>query len=355
MIKSSIDGIRIAGIAASVPGQVRQNAEWGESFGAETVRKIVASTGIIQRHVSDGAICASDLCFDAAERMLGELGWDRKEIGMLVFISQSPDYILPATSFPLHERLGLSKSCAVFDINLGCSGYVYGLWVLSSLLSQSATQKGLLLVGETNSRLNSTEDRGTSLLVGDAGTATALEKSATGPRAHFVLGSDGSGFRDLMISAGGMRTPHTAETLKRREREDGSFRSDGEGFMNGAEVFAFTLREVPRMFKELRELSGAEDDVEYYVLHQANRFMLDHLVTKLKLPPEKVPLCLEEYGNTSSASIPLTLAVRLQDVLRQRSCRLIVAGFGVGFSWAAARIDLGPICVPEIGTVKEPV
>lgn len=354
MIKSSIDGIRLAGMAASVPEQVRQNTEWEASFGAETVRKIIASTGIVQRHVST-AICSSDLCFDAAQRMLGELGWDPQEVGILVFVSQSPDYILPATSFPLHERLGLSKSCAVFDINLGCSGYVYGLWVLSSLLTQSSAQKGLLLVGETNSRLNSSEDRGTSLLVGDAGTATALEKSAAAPRAHFVLGSDGAGYSHLMIPAGGMRTPHTAETLKRKVREDGSIRSDGEGLMNGAEVFAFTLREVPKMFKELREISAAEDEVDYYVLHQANKFMLDHLMAKLKVPSEKVPLSLDQYGNTSSASIPLTVAARLRDAVRQKSCRLMVAGFGVGFSWAAARIDVGPICLPEIGTVGEPV
>ena len=355
MIKSRIDGIRVAGLAASVPEQVRKNAEWGGRFGEDAVKKIIAATGVVQRHVSGERICASDLCFDAAERLIQELQWDRSEIGILVFVSQSPDYILPSTSFPLHSRLGLNKACAVFDINLGCSGYVYGLWVLSSLLLQSDAQKGLLLVGEINSRLNSPYDRGTALLAGDAGTATALEKSSVGRPSFYVLGTDGSGFRNLMISAGGMRTPHTAETLLRTERPDGSLRSDGEAHMNGSEVFTFTLREVPTMFKELREFSeGVEGEVDYYVLHQANRFILAHLAAKLKIPPEKLPLSLEQYGNTSSASVPLTIAACLRETVMEKSSRLILAGFGVGFSWAAVRIDIGPACVLDVGVVKEP-
>ena len=303
----TLKGVRLAAVAAAVPQQVRTLEQDARVFGAEEVRKVSDSTGVKVRHVS-AELCTTDLCFAAAEKILAELPTENKSIDALIFVSQTADHVLPASACTLQDRLGLSTDCAAFDINLGCSGYVYGLWVAAGLIAGGAVQRVLLLAGDTISHLCSPEDRSVALLFGDAGTATLLERDDTAETMHFVLGSDGSGREYLKVEAGGFRTPWTPESVVRHECEGGNQRSAADLYMNGAEVFSFTLKAVPALVRQVLALAGKSmEDLDAFVPHQANRFMLDHLTRRMKIPAEKLVLGLEDFGNTSSASIPLAL------------------------------------------------
>jgi 3-oxoacyl-[acyl-carrier-protein] synthase-3 len=265
--------------------------------------------------------------------LLRELDYDRQSIDTLIMVTQTQDYIMPSSSCLLQERLGLPQTCAAFDLNLGCSGYVYGLWLASSLLATGSATRVLLLNGETPTRYANKADRSVALLFGDAGSATVLEK---GPDAEsedwaFVLHSDGSGADDLIVRGGGFR---------QRFPDDPK-----ENFvaMNGSAVFNFTIRAVPALVRDTLELSGLPvQDVDYLVFHQSNRFIINHLVKKIGVEPEKVPIILGEFGNTGGPSVPLTVTqgglVRPDD----RSLRLMLLGYGVGLSWGSALVHLVP-------------
>ncbi|MBK5294523.1 MAG: ketoacyl-ACP synthase III [Acidobacteriia bacterium] len=344
---AAVAGVRIAGIASAVPSQREAVADAGRLFGAEEVERIQQSSGVQYRHIAPESICASDLCQAAAERLLEELGWPRESIGVLIFVSQTPDYVLPATSCALQARLGLAKDCAAFDVNLACSGYIYGLWMAA--LTVASGRRALLLVGDTTSRFVSTQDRTTALLFGDAGTATTLEPDSAAPPMHFELGTDGSGERNLIVPAGGFRLRHSEATAVRTEGGGGNLRSKEDLFMDGGEIFAFTLTCIPKLIRTILERTGwTADDVGHFVFHQSNRFILQHLSKRMKLPPEKVVLALENYGNTGSASIPLAITTHLRETVAAGSRRLILAGYGAGYSWGAAGVEVGPICVPEV-------
>jgi 3-oxoacyl-[acyl-carrier-protein] synthase-3 len=286
MASSEISGVRIAGIASAVPNQI-DTLESARFIDPEEARKIAGNVGVWKRRTAPKSICTSDLCFAAAERLMRELGWSPKEISGVIFVTQTPDYIMPATSHLLHNRLGLPASCYAFDINLGCSGYVYGLWVAASLM-QTVPGKTLLLVGETNTKVTSPQDRGVALLFGDAGTATALVSDPEAPAMFFEMGADGSGAPNLIIPAGGFRRPHDGLSGIRTEREGGNIRSDEDLFMDGPEIFVFTLRRVPGLVAAVLRNAGCKlDDIDWVVFHQANRFLLEHLAARIKIPAEK--------------------------------------------------------------------
>jgi 3-oxoacyl-[acyl-carrier-protein] synthase-3 len=354
MATSRISGVRIAGVASAIPEKFVTAEDDARVFGEAEIRKISESIGVKKRHVAPTGMCTSDLCFAASERLLSELDWSRESVDGLIFVSQSPDYFLPATSCCLQERLGLSKQCAALDINLGCSGYVYGLWVASHLLAGESVKRILLLVGDTSTQKISPHDRSVVPLFGDAGTATALERNKNAGEMVFQLGTDGSGKEHLIVPAGGFRHPHTERTAQRKKGDDGNIRSDEETYMNGAEIFAFTLREVPPLIKSVLGAAGWQaESVDAFVMHQANRFMLQHLAKKMKLPPERVIVALEDYGNTSSASIPLAMTHALAGKLKADPLRLVLAGFGVGFSWGAVTLTCGPAVMPDLVFVSE--
>ena len=353
MANGIIGNTEIIGVSSAVPSLVRDVSDDAKAFGEDEARRISEAVGVNRRCVVSPEICTSDLCFAAAERLLADLRWDRGTVDALVFVSQTPDYILPATACILHGRLGLAKQCAALDVNLGCSGYVYGLWLISHLIACGNVKRGLLLTGDTISRIVSPQDRSTAPLFGDAGTATALQYNAAAPPIFFELGTDGTGAKHLIVPAGGFRRPHTDETARRTEREGGNVRSEEDLFMDGAEVFAFTLREVPPMIKAVLNASQwTADSVDAFVMHQANRFMLQHLAKRLRIPLEKMPFSLHEYGNTSVSSIPLTLSHALSGDLKRKQLRLVLAGFGVGLSWGAAALACGPITSPDIVSVS---
>ncbi len=347
-------GVRVSGISSAIPERTLTVADVAQIFGAVEARKICENTGVQTRHIVPDGVCTSDLCFAAAERLIAEIEWERDSIDALIFVSQTPDYVMPATSCSLHGRLGLSKQCAAFDINLGCSGYVYGLWVASQLLAPGNVQRALLLVGDTVSRIVSPEDRSAAPLFGDAGTATALECDPDAAPIVFSLGTDGSGQDHLIVPAGCFRKPHTSETSKRSEREKGNIRSDEDLYMNGAEVFMFTLCEVPALVKStLKAANWTLESVDGVIMHQANAFMLNHLANRLHIPTDKFVLALEAFGNTSAASIPLAITHTWSNRSPNQQLRLLLTGFGVGWSWAGAAMTCDKMTLPELVVVPD--
>ncbi|CAD5253125.1 MULTISPECIES: 3-oxoacyl-ACP synthase III family protein [unclassified Imperialibacter] len=338
----SFNGIGISGLSAAVPANTIDNLGYQNGlFGKEAAHDIVSKTGIFERRFAPPGMCASDLCFAAAEKLLADLSIDRSEIDLVLFISQTPDYRMPATSVLLQNRLGLSKQTAAFDVNLGCSAFVYGLSIAFSFLQQGGFRKVLLLDGETRSRVYSENDRKVAYLFGDGGVAAVLERNKKFGDSYFSLNSDGSRENLIKIDAGGYRKPSSVDTVASRMVDDfGNVRSEEHGYMNGADVFNFVIDEIP---KDLRRLSEyAETDLhslDYYIFHQANSYMNNYLVKKLKIPVHKVPTSLERFGNTSSVSIPLTIVDKLKLQLRE-SNNVLLCGFGVGMSWASAILEM---------------
>ncbi|HEY2841396.1 MAG TPA: ketoacyl-ACP synthase III [Pirellulales bacterium] len=353
MTMAIIEQVRVAGIASAVPENVRTLADDAQIFGQQEIDRISQNIGVRKRHVvASEKTCASDLCFAAATRLLQEIGWERDTIEALIFVTQTPDHFMPATSCLLQDRLGLSKRCAAFDVNQSCAGYIYGLWVAASLTR--GCRRVLLLVGDTISRVVSPQDRTVTSLFGDAGTATALEWDESAQPIIFELGTDGSGARCLTVPAGAFRIPSTAAARERTERDGGNLRADVDLFMDGAEVFTFALREAPGMIQRTLAAAGRETaEIDAFVLHQANRFMIQQLTKRLRIPPEKAPLGLTDYGNTSSASIPLAITTELREKISQNPARLLLAGFGAGFAWGGAVLSIGPACLPPLILVAE--
>ncbi len=343
------DQVGITGIAAAVPSNKIINRDYIQYFAKEDVAEIVDKTGIEERRFADGGTCASDLCQAAAEKLIQDLGIDKSEIDLLVFVSQTPDYRMPATSVLLQDRLGLSKQTMAFDISLGCSAFVYAISVVFSLVQSGHIRKALLLDGETRSRAYHPKDRRVAFLFGDAGIAALIEKNSKFGRSFFSLNSDGSKEDLIKIKSGGYRYPSSLDSVKERVvDEHGNISTDEHGFMNGADVFNFVLKEIPSDFKRILDLSQVQiEDMDYFVFHQANAFMNGYLARRLKLPSEKVPSCIREFGNTSSVSIPLTIVSQLHGKLEGKK-KLLLSGFGVGMSWASTVMGFQDCFISEI-------
>ncbi len=351
-----MSGVSVRGVRACVPAMTR-TLEQENLIPDEAEReRLIGSIGVRSRHIARPDILTSDLCQKAADGLIEELGWARDEIDVLIMVTQSADYVIPATACALQSRLGLG-SCLAFDINLGCSGYAYGLWTAAALMKTltvanldgtSRPARALVLAGDVSTSKLLDGDRATVPLFGDAGSATALELNPGADDMYGVFGTDGSGAAHIMVEAGALKlpllplkgphAPDKADELYRKSRLH----------LNGTEVFNFTLRNVPPLVKAIFDAAGTTiDDIDYVLFHQANVFMLNHLRKKSGLPEDKVPIAMETYGNTSSASIPLTIAARLNDAFdRPRS--LVVMGFGVGWSWSAMKLTAGPMAAPQV-------
>lgn len=312
----------------------------------EEAEKMIESVGIRERRTCDDTTCASDLCYAAAKKLIDDNGIDPQSIDMLLFMSQSADYRCPATACILQHRLGLSKECAAMDLSLACSGYVYSLSCAMAYASLPGINRVLLLDGETFSKLVNPRDKVNVPLYGDAGTATLVEKGDF-DESVFILNTDGSGEDAVKIPAG-MRNPVTSQSCEEKERENGNWRNDLQVYMDGMEVFNFAIRVVPKGVRNiLSATSTAIDDIDYLVFHQSNRFMTDFFTKKLKFDPEKVPYCIGRFGNTSSASVPLTIVSELQGKLND--CKnVVMCGFGAGLSWGTANIHFKDCKISDI-------
>lgn len=353
MLKSVVDQVRFAGVRVAVPETRRSFLENPEPFTAEEARKLAASTGVREQRVLPPHLCASDLCAEAARGLLAQLGWEPSSVDVLIFVSQDPDYNLPATACVLQRELGLSTASACFDVGLGCSGFIYGTWIagrlLSGLVGPSGGGRALVLCGDTSTRHLRADDRSTLPIFGDAGAAVALETADGAPPMHVVVGTDGSGAPHLCIRAGGRRNTLVPPAVPRGAEEEERLFRESRLHLNGAEVFAFTLRIVPPLVRETLEFAGRTlDDIDVCVMHQANRLMLDHLRKKVGIPDEKFVVDMADFGNTSSASIPLAMAHRLAGPLSGGTSTALLAGFGVGWSWGSLIAAIGPIPAPEV-------
>ena len=336
MITSEFTGLRIAGVAAAVPTSCVKAHEYDEVFGEETVAKNVRSTGVAQTYHASDHQTSSDFAYVAAKKLMNEMDIDPDSIGVLIFTAAYLDYQVPPTACVLHARLGLSTDCIAFDTNLGCSGYVYGLQTMCSVLQSSSAKRGLLLTGDITSKVVSPLDK-SRLLFGDGGSATLIEKSEDAKPLRFAMKTDGTRFKSIIVPAGAYRNvgaPH-----EREEWFDGNIRSDYDLFMNGTDVFSFTMTDVPKLANEFMSHYGmSEEDFDSYVFHQPNLFILKHLIKKIKGPKEKLRISLDRYGNTSVCAIPVTICDTYHDQEGKR--QVFIYGFGVGLSWACASITV---------------
>lgn len=340
MATVSIEGISVKGISCCVPTIIERNIDV-TTISKEEIQKFIEVTGVEERRIASEATCTSDLCFKAGNDLLNSLEWERDSIEILVFVSQTSDYLLPVTSATLQDRLQLSKSCIAFDIPLGCSGYVYGISIITAMMKSLGLKRGLLLAGDTSSKLVSKTDKSAFPLFGDAASVTAFEMDSTPNKMLFDLGTDGSGYKAIIIPDGGSRNKVTAESIQVKEIEVGISRNQCQLVLEGMDVFSFGISQAPKTVNKLiNTFSINKDEVDYFVFHQANMMMNKMIAKKLKLPVEKVPYSLKKFGNTSSATIPLTIVTELKEKIKSADSRLILCGFGVGLSWGTIHLTL---------------
>lgn len=336
MAQVSLNGMAVRGIVGCVPEKEVSNEKDYPWFEASEIRKVTGMAGIKSRRMADEKTCTSDLCRAAAARLLSELDWDPASVDGLILVTQSQDYIMPSTSCILQHHLGLPESCAAFDVNLGCSAYVYGMWLANSLLFSKACRRILLMTGDTPSKFVDPKDRATALIFGDAGSATALEATDNlETRAHYVMMTDGMGACDLIVP-GGM--------FRERFPED---RSHYWLHMDGAHIFDFMRNRVPSLIQDLLALSGRmPEEYAYFIFHQANEYLIKFLAGRAGISMDKVPFSIGQFGNTGAASVPLTLAVAGLPAGREgKPYPVMLLGFGVGLSWGGVSIEFPENCM----------
>ncbi len=331
--------IKVSGVAAAVPTERVSVDSFRTQYGDEAVDKFTAMTGIREFRRTMEHQTASDLGFAAAERILNEKNIDRETIGALVFVAHSTDYRRPATACVLHHRLGLSKNCAAFDISLGCSAIVYGLQAVCSMMETSDIEKALLIVGETMTKMTSPKDRSVNMLFGDGGAAFLLEKDASWEEEIKIsLKTDGDGYSTIIAPAGGFRNMNASK--EESEWSDGNIRSLHNVFMNGTDVFTFSITDVPKTIKQFLEKAGTTvNDYDCFAFHQANQYILKQISKKTKIPFEKIPICLDRYGNTSAPAAAMALC-DAYGMVSDEIIKTVFCCFGVGLSWGVASISL---------------
>ena len=346
----TFEKVGITALAACVPRHIIDNYKYDlDVWPEDEVRQVVDKVGVFERRFADENTCSSDLCYAAAERLFEDNQIDREEIDLLVFLSQTPDYRMPATSILLQDRLGLPMSTMAFDISLGCSGFISALSIVYAMMQNHGFRKALLLDGETRSKVYSRKDRREAFIFGDAGVAALIERDERFGTSHFSINSDGSRGNLIMIPGGGYRNMSSVETLREKVVDEyGNIRTDEQGYMNGADVFNFVIVEVPKDIKRLMEAAGEDiKSMDYYVFHQANAFINNHIAKKLKLDANKIPWTIQKFGNTSSVSVPLTIVSELRDKLEGEK-KVMLNAFGVGMAWATAIVPFVDCSISEI-------
>ena len=350
MSQLTVNNVRIAGMSACVPATVEDNRTLPIYKDENDALKVIASTGIERHHKVEEGTTASDLTVKAVESLLSDLGWQPADVDCFAYVCTSRDYIAPQTACVLQDRLKLRSDCCVFDLPFGCSGWVYGMSIVASLMSHGTLKRALLVAAETNTRNRNPRDTTVRPLFGDAATVTALEYDPDRSRPmNFMYGVDGSGFEAVWAPYGGMRNPVTAESLEEKEVSPSVYRRGVDMVVNGMDVFGFAIKQPPRSLKELISTFNIDvESVDLLLLHQANKFIDEKIRKAVKMPADKTPYCLEEYGNVTSASIPLTMVSRCREQLSGEERHCIACGFGVGLAWASMEFYAGNVVIGEV-------
>lgn len=343
-----IKNVAVRGVTGTVPDHAVKTADF-DIFTQEEADIFDNTVGIRNRYIGPDDVCTSDLCFDAAERLLAALGWERETIDILVFGSVTGDYKTPPTAGILQHRLGLPTSTFVLDIPMGCCGSMYAINVAGNLLSAGSVKRALLLVGDTALRMGSMKDKSRVPLFGDSGTAMALEYDPSAEDIVIEFNTLGSGYEALITPHGGFRHPITHESFIEEDFGNGIVRAPKDTLINGMDVFSFAISRPPVSMKKLMErYELTAENVDYFLIHQANKLIVDRIVKKMKLPLEKVPYDLQEFGNLGGASIPMLMTYNLADELRKRPLTLLCSSFGLGLTW-------GTMVLRSNGVVVEPI
>ncbi|NOQ31376.1 MAG: ketoacyl-ACP synthase III [Helicobacteraceae bacterium] len=355
MANLEFENIAISAITTTVGDRCIKLEEEKEKFGFDDIsfKRLQKTTSLDTRYIVSEGITTTDLCIQSANKIFNNTTIKKDEIDALLFVTQSPDFKAPSSAIIMQDRLGLPTSCIAFDINLGCSGFVYGLFTAFSYIN-SGMKKVLLCCGDVNSYFSGERDKIFTPLMGDAGCAVMIEAKQSS-KSFFELHSDGSGYKHLIIPAGALKEPTTTETLIPKLREDGGIRRDEDLFMNGKEVFNFAIKTVPPLIKSILESSNIPaEKIDFFVLHQANPYILKTIASRLKVEKNKVPLqTASEYGNQNSASIAGTINGYLSEEFESKKLKLCFAGFGIGLSWAACVLECDNIYAPKVEMYHE--
>ena len=329
-----IHNVALRGVTGTVPNNPVKTADL-PYFTPEEADTFDATVGIKNRYIAPNDVCASDLCFDAAERLIAGLEWEKESIDVLVFASVTGDYKTPPTSAILQDRLGMPLTTFVVDLPMGCCGCMYGINVAGNMLSAGTAKRALVLVGDTAMRMGNPNDKSRGPLFGDCGTALALEYDTTASDIIIDFNTMGAGYQALMTPHGGYRHPVTQESFIEEDFGNGIIRAPKDALINGMDVFSFAITKPPLSVKKMLEDQGLDKDkdIDFFLIHQANKLIVDRLVKKLKLPVEKVPYNLQEFGNLGGASILMLMASEIAEELSSRPLTLLCSSFGLGLTW----------------------
>lgn len=338
-MKAIINNVCIRAVNSWLPKQKVELSSFASLYGEAEVNSIIKATGIERIRVVDDNMTSSDMCYFAAEKLFVQDGIDKSMIDGLVFVSQTTDWILPATSIALQHRLGLSQELVCMDVHYGCSGYIYGLFQAAAWVATGACKNVLVLAGDTTSRMINPNDKSLRLVFGDCGTATLV--SVGNNRMGFRIQSDGSGADRLIVPAGGFRLPISEETSVLEWDEDKNGRTKNDLYMDGMAIFNFAITKVHKQINVLIEdMEWNKEDVGFYGLHQANEFMVNYVRKKLKIDAALAPVNVKNYGNTGPATLPLLLSDLCSENHSYNLAKSILCGFGVGLSWGSVATDL---------------
>lgn len=340
MSNFTINKVRIKGISACVPRNVERNDQLS-FFSQEEANRIIAATGVHEKRIVDDSTTPSDLCIVAAIDLMNGLAWDKVDVDCLVYVSTNRDFLQPNTSCVIHQKLGLREDCFVIDVPCGCPGWIYGLNVIGSFLQTGQMKKGLLLVGDTSTRMNYPGDKSTRPLFGDAGTATALEFDENASSIELAFLTKSSGWNEIITPAGGARNPFSLDCLNVGLTEDGYECRSIDCRVNGMNVFSFSISDPPELLKNLIAKHKIDIDcIDYFLCHQANKYIVDKIRRKIGVAKEKTPLSLDKFGNTSNASIPLTMVTRCSDGVANKNNNILALAFGTGLMCGAAYLKI---------------
>ena len=351
MARWEIKNVNIAGVAMAVPEHTVKTAEI-DLFTQEEADVFDKTVGIKSRHIAPDTMCASDMCQAAGEKLLEELSWEKESVNALVFESVTGDYRTPPTSCLLQYRMGLSEDCFCVDIPMGCCGCMYAITVAGNLLTTGQIKRALVLVGDTALRMGSMKDKSRVPLFGDGGTALALEYDETANDIVIDFHTLGKGYEALMTPHGGFRHPATPDSFIYEDFGNGIIRAPKDTLINGMDVFSFAISRPPISIKKMMEkYELTTENVDYFLIHQANKLIVDRIVKKLKLPLEKTPYDLQEFGNLGGASVPMLMTYNLREELQSRPLTLLCSSFGLGLTWGTMILRTQKMIVLDVNKI----